>query len=907
MTATICPSMHNTIADSFYHSIISGSSKFYYFLGKTVPYDLINGVELVETPLPTYKYELSSRKDIISLKRISAGDVSFIIPRTDWIVNTVYDYYDDNYSPTNPSYTGSISLDESKFYVLTSEFNVYICLDNNYNSNSIIAPTGYSSDSFITSDGYKWKFVLNIPLALRSKFLTASYMPITNSINTSFYNNGALSEITISNGGSGYTPNSDATLTVNSGSNPAHKIRTGNKYSIGFIGTTNFIQFGATSNTVGEVFTAIMDGIEVGVDSGSGTVTALTISVPSSSSDIISGNKYLIDTLENTDFTTIGAESNTIGLLFQAIGNTVDIGTIASETIIIDNQKISPSLITIGQNYIIKVKGSTDFTSIGSLSNTVGTVFVATGVTSGSGKVSAITIDNIVQPTSSIILDKIYTIVTPGTSNFTTLGSSDNNIGTTFTANTSIVKRGNVKLTSFESTISTAIHIIIGHKYEIESIGTTDFRTLGSPNNNIGTIFTATVSGYTTESGTGTVKGYGAILEPHVSNIDGSISKVKIVSGGTGYPLDTTITIHGSRMSSGKFLPNLTAKFNPIINSGVIDYVSIVDPGKNYNIDYTTLTVQSDTGVGALVSAIVEHGQIVDVIIDEPGYGYTSAFIAPAGNNPSDTDAVFSVNTSGGSLNTVQANVELLSVNGAIEYIKVLDSGNNYDAATIRITGDGTNATAIANITNGKIESITIVHPGVNYTYANISISGVGYHNITPTPAVVRAIIGPKYGHGANVLSNLNAKRLMFYSSINSDTIGNFKFSNDYRQYGIIKNPSKFNSRIKANNILESGCYNVSGLFSNGILVSDDIVTNSKNNRFIVVAASDNSLLLHSLDDIAVNIGDILTHNMVSYTVQTMIPPTIDKFSGDILYIDNRTAFYQTIDQTVTLTTVLQF
>ena len=101
MTISIAPLMHNTIASSIYSNILSKSSKYYYFLGKTVPYTVINGIEQIETPLPTYNYELSSRKDIISFKEITENDISFVIPRIDWETGTIYDHYDDSYVAYN--------------------------------------------------------------------------------------------------------------------------------------------------------------------------------------------------------------------------------------------------------------------------------------------------------------------------------------------------------------------------------------------------------------------------------------------------------------------------------------------------------------------------------------------------------------------------------------------------------------------------------------------------------------------------------------------------------------------------------------------------------------------------------------------------------------------------------------
>ena len=163
MTTSITPLMHNTIASSIYSNILSKSSKYYYFLGKTVPYIVVNGFEQIETPLSTFKYELSTRKDIISFKEITENDVSFVIPRIDWETGTVYDHYDDSYVDYNSqnvlestAYSGATSITDALFYVLTDEFNLYICLDNNNNSVSTVKPIGYDTLPFTLSDGYKW-------------------------------------------------------------------------------------------------------------------------------------------------------------------------------------------------------------------------------------------------------------------------------------------------------------------------------------------------------------------------------------------------------------------------------------------------------------------------------------------------------------------------------------------------------------------------------------------------------------------------------------------------------------------------------------------------------------------------------------------------------------------------------
>lgn len=83
------------------------------------------------------------------------------------------------------------------------------------------------------------------------------------------------------------------------------------------------------------------------------------------------GTTYTIETIGTTDFTLIGAASNTVGVTFTPITATAG------------------SLVT-GTTYKITSVGTTDFTAIGASSNDIGVVFQATGAGTGTGTVVAV-------------------------------------------------------------------------------------------------------------------------------------------------------------------------------------------------------------------------------------------------------------------------------------------------------------------------------------------------------------------------------------------------------------------------------------------------------------------------------------------------------------------------------------
>ena len=137
-----------TVVESIYNEILSRRSHYYYYISKILPWS-------DETSPPTVSNtqidEYETRNQIITAKRISAGDASFVIPRRNWAANVVYDQFDGNYSASFTSSSGATSLKSSSFYVLTDEFNVYKVLSNGNGRESNIKPTG--TDSTLTTTG----------------------------------------------------------------------------------------------------------------------------------------------------------------------------------------------------------------------------------------------------------------------------------------------------------------------------------------------------------------------------------------------------------------------------------------------------------------------------------------------------------------------------------------------------------------------------------------------------------------------------------------------------------------------------------------------------------------------------------------------------------------------------------
>jgi hypothetical protein len=295
-----------------------------------------------------------------------------------------------------------------------------------------------------------------------------------------------------------------------------------------------------------------------------------------------------------------------------------------------------------------------------------------------------------------------------------------------------------------------------------------------------------------------------------------------------------------------------------------------------------------------------EGGALVGVQIDDGGVGYSSVDLTVQGDG---TDAEVSADLSPGDVNTLQANIELLTLDGRIMNIPVISGGYGYGAATITIAGDGTGATAEAVIVNGSIKKINMISWGSGYRWATVTITGPGFG------ARARAVIAPFGGHGKNALTNLFTRYLMFFSNMAQDKNQGFDVNNDYRQLGIIKAPRQYGSTYNYTSSAGSACWVVSGVANTTLFAADSIITKvDDSTRYRIVTNNGNALLLQSLDNSSPNIGSVfINDNNDLFAGSAVTAPTVDKYSGDLMFIDNRAAFTPTADQTVTMRTVIKF
>jgi len=150
--------------------------------------------------------------DLLSAKKITSANVSAVIPRRNWTTGTVYDYYRHDYGEIDSSGSvitadsGATNLADATFYVMNSTFDVYKCIDNNNGGTSTDEPSGNKTTSvFSTGDDYKWKYMYTLTAAEQANFLSTDFIHVSTETTDYSTTAGAIENTKITNGGSGGT------------------------------------------------------------------------------------------------------------------------------------------------------------------------------------------------------------------------------------------------------------------------------------------------------------------------------------------------------------------------------------------------------------------------------------------------------------------------------------------------------------------------------------------------------------------------------------------------------------------------------------------------------------------------------------------------------------------------------
>lgn len=222
MAAIITDQIRILNAGNFVAGVSNSSNSYYSFIGLTNPTDYQSDWDS-DPPAPKDNFDQENDywDTMVALKKINTDDVRQVVPKRTWSSGTTYDMYRHDYSRSNTAVvSGSTSLYLANYFVMNSDFRVYICLHNGIDPDN---PSGRSSldeptftdleprSAGASGDGYIWKYLYTIKPSDVIKFESTDYMPVPTNWATSTDNeavrtnavDGSIKIVTVTNKGIG--------------------------------------------------------------------------------------------------------------------------------------------------------------------------------------------------------------------------------------------------------------------------------------------------------------------------------------------------------------------------------------------------------------------------------------------------------------------------------------------------------------------------------------------------------------------------------------------------------------------------------------------------------------------------------------------------------------------------------
>ena len=189
MAAIITDQLRILNAKDFVASVASTTNSFYSFVGLPNPTDVDAGWDSSPPdPRDNFDEENNYWDTMIALKKIDAEDVKQVIRKITWQSGTTYDMYRADVKAESPSQpSNAITLYEANYYVMNSDYRVYVCLQNGSNPEN---PSGRASldeptftdleprEAGTSGDGYIWKYLYTIKPGDIVKFDSTNFMPV---------------------------------------------------------------------------------------------------------------------------------------------------------------------------------------------------------------------------------------------------------------------------------------------------------------------------------------------------------------------------------------------------------------------------------------------------------------------------------------------------------------------------------------------------------------------------------------------------------------------------------------------------------------------------------------------------------------------------------------------------------
>jgi hypothetical protein len=250
----------------------------------------------------------------------------------------------------------------------------------------------------------------------------------------------------------------------------------------------------------------------------------------------------------------------------------------------------------------------------------------------------------------------------------------------------------------------------------------------------------------------------------------------------------------------------------------------------------------------------------------------------------------------------LQATVKAAVIDGQIISARVTSAGLDHTSAILlNVHGDGTGAVATATVVGGEITRIIMTSYGSGYTYASIEIidenaTAIGSASpvITPTP-----------GLGFNPINDLKTSSILTNIKPDGTVTDTFVTGITFRQMGLIKNPKQTDGTTPftatSAKVLPSMTFDSTSPF-----VVEKLITGSQSGAKAYVNESVGSVVHYHQNtstgfkpfeenETVTQVGNVQVAAIATGGLTAM--NAIDRFSGELLYLENRPRIRRDVEQ----------
>lgn len=275
---------------------------------------------------------------------------------------------------------------------------------------------------------------------------------------------------------------------------------------------------------------------------------------------------------------------------------------------------------------------------------------------------------------------------------------------------------------------------------------------------------------------------------------------------------------------------------------------------------------------------------------------------------------------------SAQWDIENDAVDGAIYRYIITAAGSGYNNGStttfdldVNVEGDGSGAVATLSFESGALTSVTFKDTssyGSGYKRASFPTLDSTLSGLTAgTGATLRAVISPIQGHGANPIDELGGNYVVLNSRLEfGDGAGDFPTDNDFRQIGLIKNPVANGGSIAVAETL-TATRKLTLTDATNVSVDDiirDVASASEDNTTAVARVISKTGNIIKVQTIAnnggefvnfVNNDDVFIGSASSKETDVTAAgvdsdhPEVERFTGQILYVENRGPVSRAADQ----------